>query len=117
MKTFMYSNAMIEAANEHPQRIMNNWIQSVDEFYRAFDQLATHAARFVANSTAGGYMGQCPKGQVFQLLATMKRELARLLDDMDQSSGLANLAAHTTLIRALVSQAAITIQLINWSAS
>jgi hypothetical protein len=117
MKAAIFCNALIVNTSQPPQRIMTNWIQSVEEFRIAFDQLAHQAARLMAAGSRVDYTGQYPKHQVFQLLATMKRQLNRLLNDTDQSSSLSNLSAHTILLSTLSAQATLSMQLINLSAS
>ncbi len=117
IKTTILINELRQGAALQPQHVLANWAESVERLHVGFNQLNACATKLIAESQTNAYTGLCPISQLFQLLKDMNRQLAQLLERADDLPNLANLSAHTVLINALATRAAVVIQHFNWSAS
>lgn len=117
IKASILINELRLESDLQPQRIMTNWVESVDRFHMALDQLTMNATKLLAANYSINYLGQCPVSQLFRLLTEMNRELVHLVGRTGHLPNLTNLSAHTVLLNALTTRAVVVIQLLNWSAS
>lgn len=117
IKTTILINELRQGAALQPQHVLTNWAESIERLQLGFDQLNACVTKLIAESQANAYTGLCPIAQLFQLLKDMNRQLTQLLERTDDLPNLTSLSAHTVLINALATRAAVVIQLFNWSAS
>jgi len=117
IKTTILINELRQGAALQPQHVLTNWAESIERLHLGFDQLNACVTKLIAESNTRVYTGLCPITQLFQLLKDMNRQLTQLLERADDLPNLTSLSAHTVLINALATRAAVVIQLFNWSAS
>ncbi len=117
IKTTILINELRQGAELQPQHVLTNWAESIERLHLEFDRLNACAMKLITERPAKAYTGLCPVFQIFQLLKDMNWQLTQLLERADDLPNLTDLSAHTVLINALTTRAAIVIQLVNWPAS
>lgn len=117
IKTTILINELRQEAELQPQHVLTNWAESIERLHLGFEQLNACVTKLIDERQANAYTGLCPVSQLFQVLKDMNHQLTQLIERADDMPDLTSLSAHTVLINALVTRAAVVIQLFNWSAS
>ncbi|WP_420149413.1 hypothetical protein [Spirosoma sp.] len=118
MKDNLLENSASNENNSSPELILTDWLTAVYELYSQFEMLNACIHREIVKPNlrpeANRFIGQCPAHQLITLSITIQSELQRLIQEMDQLSGLKlqiidknyqRLVSHTSTLKELSQQA------------
>ncbi|MFD2934092.1 hypothetical protein [Spirosoma flavum] len=112
-----------------PEKVVADWLEAISKLYTYYGQMYTYINKEVVQQEQmryDPYRDQCPVNQLVTLAITVRSELEKLHQDMDQLTKLKQpiieknykkLADHTIIINQLNQHAQIRLHLVSVSAS